>query len=71
MDVSGLVRPGENIMKIIQLSDQSNYVFVLHASRPSEEAVQKAVRETAQWESLYERTLAVGESRPANEEPSA
>lgn len=37
LDVSSYIKPGWNAARIIQLADTSQYMFILHASIPSQE----------------------------------
>ena len=51
VDISAHIRPGSNNIRLIQLSDQSNFVFVLYVGFPPVDEVQKCVARTAKWES--------------------
>ncbi|KAG9317853.1 hypothetical protein JVU11DRAFT_2079 [Chiua virens] len=51
LDVTSCIRPGKNVFRFIQLSDLSNYTFMLVASPPSEEEAWRSW----DWASLVAR----------------
>ncbi|KAH8101029.1 hypothetical protein BXZ70DRAFT_147051 [Cristinia sonorae] len=54
LDVSPYIKPGKNTARFIQLADLSEFVFVLHATKPSDEVVAQLAERAEQTRKIKE-----------------
>ncbi|KAI0071966.1 hypothetical protein K474DRAFT_1668384 [Panus rudis PR-1116 ss-1] len=71
LEISGSLRPGINTIRFIQLDDLHDRVFILHATRPTEEENEKyreIARKNAIFNDFAQRTMARMAERFAREQ---